>query len=104
MKRNNLAGAPKAKSKRGITAPTATNAAGERVEVETRPAAQLTRRAIQMARQHFAEECEAIGQEASKLEGYKEEDGWKLDLQQMVWFRPKDAPSGPKLVDEAKKK
>lgn len=100
MKKSNLAGAPKPK------APpiTATDGQGNRVAVETKPVSGLTRRALLMARQKYAEESEAIGQEASQLEGYAEADGWKLDIQALLWFRPKQQPGKPALVRDEKKK
>lgn len=99
MKKSNLAGAPKPK------APpiTATDGQGNTVAVTTIPVSGLTRRALLMARQKHAEESEAIGQEASKLEGYAEADGWRLDLNLLVWFRPKQRPTTkPELVKDKK--
>lgn len=79
--KSNLAGAPKPKPE--LTA--------KPVEVETKPVSGLTKAALSLAHQRHQAECESIGQEASKLEGYSEAEGWKLDVDVMLWFRPKKA-------------
>lgn len=83
MKKTNLAGAPKP-APVTATAPTP-------VAVETKPVSGLTKAALQLAHDRHKVECEMIGQEASKLEGYTEADGWRLDVDVMLWFRPKQA-------------
>jgi hypothetical protein len=92
VKKNKLAGAP-APAPKGVTA--------SAVPVETKPVSGLTRAALSLAHERHRTECEAIGQEASKLEGYTEADGWHLDVDVMLWFRPKKT-AAPALVEEPK--
>jgi hypothetical protein len=61
--------------------------------VETKPASDLTKSALALLQQNYAAQAEAIAQQAAQLEGYKEQEGWKLDVSG-VWFRPR--PTGKK--------